>query len=76
MWDCEYKKSKDLSYGIQWKKTTSQRLDLFDKMWLYPQKDLEAFKKCRQSKFRKEMSNSLKKKKGKELLGGKERRLQ
>lgn len=33
------------------------RLNLFDKMWLYPHKDFEAFK-YRQPRFRKEASNS------------------
>lgn len=59
------KKCKDLSCGIQWKKTTSQSLDLFDKMSLYPYKDFEFSKKYSESKFRKEMSNRKKK-----LLGG------
>lgn len=38
--------------------------------------DSEAFKKYRQSTFRKDTSNSPGKKKGKELLGGKEWRLE
>lgn len=37
---------------------TLRRLNLFDKMWLYPHKDFEAFKKYRQPRFRKETSNS------------------
>lgn len=55
---------------------TSPSLDLFDKMSLNPYKDFEFSKKYSESKFRKEISNSLKKKGKLNLLGGKEWRLE
>lgn len=62
---------------------TLRRLNLFDKMWLYPHKDFEAFKKYRQPRFRKETFNSRlpppqKKREGKveNCLGEDERKLE